>query len=238
MQLHPVPQNLLLRALARGKPPVAVGKLGLLAFDAGQRLWNEGDAEPHAVFPVRGVLSLQLSPGNGKHVEVAMVGREGFAGVALLPAAERTSTAAVAISPGEALVMPRQVFRRALSAAVFHSALEGYSQLFISMLSRLVVCNRVHVIEKVCIGRLLQIHDRILGDSVRLTQDLFARQLGVRRASISRAVTGLQKLGAIDYDRRGSLTIRNRTQLEQLACPCYHHVKLAFDRHVGQHGGL
>jgi hypothetical protein len=63
MQLYPVPQNLLLRALARAKAPVPAGKLQHLTFDAGQTLWNAGDSAPYAVFPVRGALSLQLSPG-------------------------------------------------------------------------------------------------------------------------------------------------------------------------------
>jgi CRP-like cAMP-binding protein len=238
MQLHPVPQNLLLRALSRGKAASTAGKLRHLTFEAGQGLWSAGAEDPCAVFPVRGVLSLQLSAGAGKDVEIAMVGREGFAGVALIPGAEWTRTAAVAISAGEALVMPGDIFRRAVAVPAFRAGIERYIQMFISMLSQLLVCNRVHVIEKVCVGRLLQIHDRIHGDSFRLTQDVFARQLGVRRASISRAVTGLQKRGAIEYDGRGSLTIRDRSQLEQIACSCYRQVKSEFDRHVDQHGGL
>jgi CRP-like cAMP-binding protein len=235
---HPVPQNLLLRALTRAKSAALTGKLTLSSFEAGQCLWNEGEADPYAVFPVRGVVSLQLSPCAGKQVEVYMVGREGFAGIALYPGADKTRTAAVAISSGEVVTMSREAFRRAMAVASFRAAVERYVHMYLSTLSRLVVCNRVHVIEKVCVCRLLQIHDRVHGDSFRLTQDVFARHLGVRRASISRAVAGLQKLGVIDYDRRGSLTIRDRAQLERLACPCYEFVKSEFDRLVDHQGGF
>jgi CRP-like cAMP-binding protein len=171
-------------------------------------------------------------------VEVAILGPEGFAGVSLVPGAETNRTGAVAISPGEALVMPREVFRRAASAPAFRMTLDRYLQLHMVILSQMVACNRVHVIEKVCVGRLLQVHDRIRTESIQLTQDTFARQLGVRRASISRVVTGLQRQGLIAYDRRGKVTIVNRAELERQACPCYHHIKSEFDRHVEQHGGL
>jgi CRP-like cAMP-binding protein len=238
MQLYPVPQNLLLRALTRAKAQVPAGKLQHLTFDGGQTLWNVGEKGPYAVFPLRGALSLQLSPGGQRQVEVAIVGREGLAGVALIPGAETNRTAAVAISPGEALVMSRQVFRRAMETPAFRTAIDRYLQLHMVTLSQMVACNRVHVIEKVCVSRLLQVQDRIRTESIQLTQDTFARQLGVRRASISRVVTGLQRDGLIAYDRRGKITIVNRAALERQACPCYHRVKEEFDRHVEQQGGL
>jgi CRP-like cAMP-binding protein len=238
MQLYPVPQNLLLRALSRAKAQVPAGKLQHLTFDAGQALWAAEDTAPYAVFPLRGALSLQLSPGGGKMVEIAILGREGFAGVSLIPGAERTRTGAVAISPGEALVMSRETFRKALGTPAFRTAIDRYTQLHVAILAQMVACNRVHVIEKVAVGRLLQVHDRVRAESIQLTQDVFARQLGVRRASISRVVTGLQKNGLITYDRRGRITIVNRPELERQACPCYHRIKSEFDRHVEQQGGL
>jgi len=238
MQLHPVPQNLLLRSLARAKAQVPAGKLQHVTFETGQALWEIGDSAPFALFPLRGAISLQLSPGGGKQVEVAMLGREGFAGIALAPGAENNRTSGVAISPGEALVMTREVFRRAIVGTAFRTAIDRYHRLHLAMLSYMVVCTRVHVIEKLCVSRLLQLHDRMRSESLQLTQDTFARQLGVRRASISRVVTGLQRSGLISYDRRGRMTIVERKELEQRACPCYRHIKAEFDRHVEQHGGL
>ncbi len=237
MQGYPVPENLVLRSVSKAKPPIA-GKLEHVTFEAGQKLWSEHEIKPYAFFPLRGAISLQLSPGAGKRVEVAIVGREGFAGASLVAGCERTRMSAEAICGGEAFIMSRDSYRRYHEVPALRTAIDRYTQLFVTMLSRILVCNRVHVIEKVCVGRLLLIHDRIQGDSLHLTQDAFAKQLGVRRASISRVVTGLQKAGAIAYDRRGRVTIQDRQRLERLACSCYHAIKSEFDRLVYQQGGL
>jgi len=237
MQLYPVPENLLLRAIARTKP-TAAAKLEHVVFEAGQELWRAGDTSPYAFFPIRGAISLQVTPSPGKHVEIAMVGPEGFAGVALALGDGVTRATAVALSPGEAVVAPREVFRRWLTTPQFRNAVERYNALFVALISNILACSRVHVLEKVCVGRLLQIQDRTHNETVHLTQDTFARHLGVRRASVSRAVAGLQRSGAIAYDRRGRVTITDRRHLEKLACPCYQRIKAGFDEHVGQQGGF
>jgi CRP-like cAMP-binding protein len=238
MQLYPVPENLLLRAASRANTPVVSGKLNHVTFESGQQLWAAGDVEPHAFFPLRGAVSLQLSPAPGKNIEIAMVGREGFAGVALVPASDTLRMSATAISAGEAFTMPREVFQDYLAVSEFRDGVERYSQFFLTILSRILVCSRVHVIEKICVARLLLMQDRLQADSMRLTQDVLAKQLGVRRASVSRVVTALQKNGAISYDRRGMLTITNRESLERVACSCYRSIKSDFDALVAHQGGF
>jgi CRP-like cAMP-binding protein len=237
MQLYPVPENLLFRAASRSKPSVS-GKLDHVVFEPGQQLWEHDSTEPFAFFPLRGVVSLQISPGDGKHVEVALVGREGYAGVGLEPGAERTPSAAVSLTPGEALIMSAEVYRRYLTVPAFRDSTEQYLRLYVTMITRVLSCTRVHVIEKVCVSRLLQLMDRLPGDTLHLTQDTFAKHLGVRRATVSRVLTGLQRSGAISYDRRGRMTISDRHRLEDVACPCYFAIKGAMVEHVNQLGGL
>jgi CRP-like cAMP-binding protein len=237
MPIYPAPENLLLRAAGRTKP-AAAAKLEHVVFEPGQQLWRAGDAGPYALFPLRGAVSLQIAPATGKHVEIAIVGREGFAGVALPLGEGQTRSNAVALSAGEAFILPRELFRRWLANRQFRCAIERYTDLFIAMLSNTLACSRVHVLEKLCVCRLLQIQDRTHNDTLQLTQDTFARHLGVRRASVSRAVAGLQKLGAITYDRRGRVTISDRRQLERLACGCYHRLKSEFDQLVDEQGGV
>lgn len=237
MQLYPVPENLLLRAVARTKPSAA-GKLRHMVFEPGHELWTAGDTTPYAFFPLRGAISLQVAPSPGKHVEIAIVGREGFAGAAISLGADRSRCSAVALSSGEALVVPREVFRRWLAAPAFRAAVDRYTDLFVAILSNVLACGRVHVLEKLCVGRLLQLQDRTHSDTLYLTQDSFARHLGVRRASVSRAVAGLQKTGAISYDRRGRVTIADRRHLERLACSCYHRLKAEYDQLIDLQGGF
>jgi len=238
MPLYPVPENLLLRAAARARLPHLARKLKHLTFEAGQELRPSGGHGAPAIFPVRGLISLQVPVSRGKRVEIGMVGREGFAGICLLLGTDRAKMTAVALTDGEAVIMPQQVFKGYLVNPAFRAAAERYAQLFIAVVAHGLVCNRVHVIENLCTGRLLQMQDRTQIDTFHLTQDSLSRHLGVRRASINRAVAHLQKEGAIRYDRRGKLMIVDRRRLERLACTCYRAVKAEFDRLVEMQGGL
>jgi CRP-like cAMP-binding protein len=227
-QLYSV-ENLLLRAAYRGKDPALIRKLKRVAFDAGHQFWPDGGEWSDIIFPVRGVLSLQIVSGSGKQVEIGQVGREGLAGLAQLLRGDQPRIVPVALTPGEVLLMPPETLNSLLRNAAFRAALDRYLRLFLVMLSRISVCNRIHVIEKLCVGRLLLMQDLAQSATFPVTQDVFARHLGVRRASVSRVAAHLQKLGAIQYDRRGRLSILDRRLLEGLACSCYQAIKTEID---------
>jgi Mn-dependent DtxR family transcriptional regulator len=67
----------------------------------------------------------------------------------------------------------------------------------------------------------------------RLTHDILAIMLGVRRPSVTLTVQHLDRLGLVDY-RRGRFSIRDREGLEVQSCECYHvvqeHVTRLFSR--------
>ena len=222
-------QNVMLRAALRAKRPQLLEKLQHITFEPGQEFWSGNARIPFALFPLRGAVSLQLTAVPLKRVDIALVGREGFAGVPLFFGMERSPMRAAAVSPGEGVTMPAAVFRGYLAAGLFRSAVERYIHFFELMLAEISLCNRVHIIDQLFIGRLLLMQDRTDTNSFQMTQDSFSRSLGVRTASIGRAAAQLQKLGAIQYDRRGRLIIRDRGQLEKLACSCYHAIKSNFD---------
>ena len=229
-------QNLLLR-VARQRAAFD-RKLRPVLFEAGHRFWTANRSIPYALFPVRGILALQISPSKAKHVEVALVGREGFAGVSLVLGQEKALTTAVAVTAGEAVAMPPAMFRACLGSPVFEAAVLRYTHSFFNMLANISVCNRIHVIEKLCIGHLLMMQDRTQASSFQVTHDFFSRLLGVRRASVSRAAARLQKQGMIYYDRRGRLTILDRRQLERSACSCYQAIQSDFHSLVESQGGF
>ena len=238
MQLYPVPQNLILRVASRARLPHLARKLKHITFEPGQDLWSTDGVVSPAIFPLRGLLSLQIVASPSKPVEIGLVGREGFAGVSLSFGAEKSAMSAIALTPGEAVLMPPLVFRAYLVNASFQAAVSRYAQLFLSIVAHGSACNRIHVIEELCTSRLLQMQDRTQTDHFQLTQDSLSRHLGVRRASVNRALVHLQRKGTIRYDRRGQLVIADRKQLEKLACPCYHAVKAEFDRLLQTQGGL
>jgi Mn-dependent DtxR family transcriptional regulator len=63
-------------------------------------------------------------------------------------------------------------------------------------------------------------HDRVQGDTFKLTHELFGLMLGVRRSSVTSIASKLQRAGSIEY-RHGSITIKNRARLESASCECY-----------------
>jgi CRP-like cAMP-binding protein len=227
-QLYSV-ENLLLRAAYRGKDPASIRKLKRIAFDAGHQFWPDDGQASEIIFPVRGVLSLQVVSGSGKQVEIGQVGREGLAGLAQLLKGDQPRMVPVALTPGEVLIMPVDTLSNLLRVPAFRAAVDRYLRLLLVMLSRISVCNRIHVIEKLCVSRLLLMQDLAQSATFPVTQDVFARHLGVRRASVSRVAAHLQKIGAIQYDRRGRLSILDRKLLEALACSCYLAIKTEFD---------
>jgi DNA-binding transcriptional regulator YhcF (GntR family) len=74
--------------------------------------------------------------------------------------------------------------------------------------------------------------DRMQSDEFLLTQEFLAMMLGVRRAGVTVAASGLRRAGLIDY-KRGSVTILDRSGLEQRSCECYGVSKREFDRLLG-----
>ena len=150
-----------------------------------------------------------------------MVGNEGIVGLPLFLGTETIPWMAQARTMGEAYAMDAATFQACLAGSPdLESALRHYTQSVIVMLAQLAVCRGAHPIEKRCARWLLTMQDRVQASSFRLTQEFFARTLGVRRASISQAVGKLQTLGIIQYER-GQMAIMERARLEAFACNCY-----------------
>jgi predicted transcriptional regulator len=67
---------------------------------------------------------------------------------------------------------------------------------------------------------MLLAHDRCKTDDLPITQDLIARLLGVRRASVSECISWFEERGIVRRSR-GLVGITNRSRLEALSCSCY-----------------
>ena len=103
MVFYTAPENLVLHAASNGRRPQLFRKLERIALEAGHQFWRPGAPIPYALFPLRGIVSLEMSA-HGKREGIALVGRDGFAGVSLFLGSERAETGAVAFTAGEALV--------------------------------------------------------------------------------------------------------------------------------------
>lgn len=176
-------QNLVLCAALPVRPSSRFNGLKRVAFDVGRQFWKKHENLSQVLFRLDGVLSLQISAAPFKKVEIGMVGRKGFAGVPVSLGEPKARTALVALTSREAAVMPRKMFEGSLRRAAFHDSASRYVRSFVNMVARISVCNRVHVIEDLCVARLLMMQDRTRANTFQVTQDFLCRLLGVRRAA-------------------------------------------------------
>jgi CRP-like cAMP-binding protein len=90
----------------------------------------------------------------------------------------------------------------------------------LSYISQLAACNRQHKIETRLARWLLLVGDCLKTNNLPLTQEFIANMLGTNRAGVTLAAQKLQNQDMIVYSR-GSITVKDREQLESIACECY-----------------
>lgn len=223
-------QNKLLAALpdlewARWAPMLEPVDLPL-----GKVLYESGRPLHHAYFPITGIVSLLYVMENGSSAEIAVVGKEGLVGVSLFMGGDTTPSRGVVQSAGQGYRLRADLlmseFER--SPPVMHLLLR-YTQALITQTAQTAVCNRHHSLEQQLCRWLLLSLDRLAGNELKMTQELIANMLGVRREGVTEAAGHLQHDGLIRY-QRGHITILDRPGLERRTCECYAVVKAEYDR--------
>jgi CRP-like cAMP-binding protein len=170
-------------------------------------------------FPNRGLISLVIVMEDGKTVEVAVLGREGFAGVPAVFGLTRSTVREVVQIAGDGFKIKAAAFRQALrSSPLLQAALGRYAVVLAMQISQTAACNRLHDIERRLARWLLMAQDRVDDGVVPITHDFLATMLGTDRPSVAAAT--LQRKEIIDYTR-GTVRILNRKNLEASACECY-----------------
>jgi CRP-like cAMP-binding protein len=96
-------------------------------------------------------------------------------------------------------------------------------------MAQTAVCNRHHSIDQQLCRWLLLSIDRLPSNELKMTQELIANMLGVRREGVTEGARKLQSLGLIRY-ARGRITVLDRERLEERTCECYAVVKNEYDR--------
>jgi len=205
-------------------------QLEAVELPLGQVLYESGSTLGHVYFPTTAIVSLLYVMQNGAAAEIAVVGREGIVGVALFMGGESTPSRAVVQSAGHGFRLKAKAVKQEFEAspAVMHLLLR-YTQALITQMAQTAVCNRHHSLdEQLCRWLLLSL-DRLSGSELRMTQELIANMLGVRREGVTEAALKLQKAGLIQYSR-GRILVLDRAGLERRSCECYAVVKKEYDR--------
>jgi CRP-like cAMP-binding protein len=204
--------------------------LELVEMPLGKVLYEAGAAERYVYFPNDSIVSLLYGMENGESAEIAVVGYEGIVGVAVFMGGESTLSHAVVQSAGTAYCLPSQRLKDEFERnGEFLQLMLRYTQSLITQMAQTAACNRHHSIDQQLCRWLLLSLDRLFGNELKMTQELIANMLGVRREGVTEAAGKLQDQGVIHY-KRGRITVLDRPELERLSCECYAVVKRESDR--------
>src|SRR6187397_2206533 len=204
--------------------------LSFVSMPLGKVLYESGETLKHIYFPTDSIVSLLYVMKDGASAEIAVVGNEGAIGVALFMGGETTPSRAIVQSAGSAFRLEgkrlKQEFNR--HGQMLHVLLR-YTQSLITQMAQTAVCNRHHSVNQQLCRWLLLSLDRLRSNELKMTQELIANMLGVRREGVTAAAGKLQALEIIQYSR-GKITVLDRPRLEAMSCECYAVVRRETDR--------
>ena len=204
----------------------------------GQVVYESGDRLDHVYFPITSILSLLDVMEDGASAEIAIVGNEGLIGIALFMGGETTPSRAIVQSAGEAYRLDARILKEEFHrAGPVQRLLLRYTQALITQMAQTAVCNRHHSIDQQLCRWLLLSIDRLPSNELKITQELIANMLGVRRSGVTEAALKLQDAGLIRYSL-GHIEVLDRPGLERRVCECYHVVRREFDRLLPDEGAV
>jgi CRP-like cAMP-binding protein len=217
----PETQNHLIELLPRQDRLRLLGLCEPVQLVFAEVLCEPGQRTRFVYFPVDAFISLLTQMGGKAALQVGMVGREGMLGIQLSLGIVAAPLHALVQGPGTAWRIRTQAFRGELArSAALQRCLNRYAYVLMVQLAASAACLRFHEIGPRLARSLLMSHDRAHADTFHVTHEFLAYMLGVRRVSVTRAATALQRATLIEY-RRGTLTVLDRPGLEAAACTCY-----------------
>lgn len=225
--------------LLKSFPPSLLKKLTpslkQVSLKQGDRLHNPGEEIKYLYFPLNCVLSITVTMMDGTTAEAGLVGKQEVIGInAFMGGRETTNTTYTVQIPGNAIQLDAGILLKEFDCNKdLRDIMLRYTQAFIAHLSQTTACTSLHRLEQRLARWLLEVHNRVEGNDVNLTQEFMANMLGVRRASITQVAQKLQEQGLIQY-KRGHVHILNRAGLEAFACECFRATRDEYDRLLDQ----
>lgn len=229
-EVSPFTENQILAALNKTEYQNLFSQLERVSVFLGERIYEAETFIDYVYFPETAVFSMLAAMEDGRTVEVGPIGHEGMVGLRVALGAKTTPDRVLVHIGGTALRLRASGLRDELLSgrtALSHN-LTRYTRMVLTMTGRTGACNKLHSLEQQLARWLLTMNDYV-GNELRLTHDLMALTLGVRRAGVSVAASSFRGSGLIDY-RRSYVQVLDRAGLEAIACECYHVIKAEYSR--------
>jgi CRP-like cAMP-binding protein len=188
---------------------------------AGQVLCEPADIVRYVWFPRSGAVSKLMTFEDGSEIECALIGREGAVGASAVLGLRQSLTRDICHVEARAWRMEATRLVDACNASQqMREVVEQYLARKLCAAIRNGACNACHSVEQRLSRWLLTCSDVLESDEIALSQDLFAKMLGVQRTSVNPALRGLQAVGAVAL-ARSRVVIRDRAVLSRYVCECY-----------------
>jgi CRP-like cAMP-binding protein len=214
-------ENKLLAALPERDRSRLIPQLEILTLFAKESIHETGEELNFVYFPLDCIVVLISSVEAEATVEVGLIGNEGFVGAQILLGAKHSTNQALILCEGKALRLPAAILRKeAKRSSRMREIMLTYANALLAQSAQLAACHRYHTPQARLARLLLMINDRMSTTELRITQDLLARLLGTRRATVTQASNQLQDSKLIE-SVRGRIRFPDRKGLEKAACSCY-----------------
>ena len=201
--------------------PALRAAASVVTFIRGDIFGKPGAPVESIILPYSGVISQVAALPDGDYVEGAMIGRYGATGIGVAFGSALHETTSIAAMAGAGWGLSISAVTDALQAqpALADTLFRSFQYLQ-AQARQTAACNAKHDIEHRLASWILRMGEESGEKELGLTQDVMAQMLGVQRASVSAAASGLQGSGVIRY-RRGNLRISDYRGLEQKSCGCH-----------------
>ena len=214
-------KNLVLSILSSTAQEFISSKSVVKPLLQGQVIYEDQEPFTHGVFPHSGVISLTGQLDDGRWVEKASIGVEGFLGLAMILGGGHALSRSIVQVAGEASWLSTEALNEAMERfPCVRKAILQYTRALIAQLLETVLCSSNHSATNRISTWLLLANDRTDGCEISIRQESLATALGLRRATVSGVFSALQGVGAISYVR-GKLEVTNREKLLEQSCRCY-----------------
>ncbi len=205
----------------------------------GKLLHEPGERLTQLYFPTSAIVSLQHLLEDGACDEVAVVGRDGMVGTAVLLGGETTTNRAVVQTAGSGYRLHAKWLTPGCPGfGPMLQLLLRYTQALMSQIAQTASCNRHHSVDQQLCRWLLRHLDLQDSNELAMTHEQIANALGVRREGVTEAAGRLQRAGLVS-GRRGHITVLDRQALLLRSCECYGAARAEYDRllpdEVGEH---
>lgn len=191
--------------------------LRLISLSAGYELYAPGERIEQVYFPVTAAIAAATVIPSGQSIDTAIVGADGMVGLRGIAEGNSAYRFHVAAT-GFAYQIERSHLMRELRTGqgVYRMCFQAGIQMLRKM-SMEVACANFHSLDQRIAKWLLIRHDRDRSSPIRATHQSIADSLGVRRETITHA---LSRMHGLSFSRC-AIEVENRAALEHTSCECY-----------------